>query len=1155
MLKRVQLYLILECLIFSILLLSRQCQSTDLNELELFKLGQHYRYSCETNWCAEQAFIHYDKIRQMVLESKPVKVDFDYGGMLNDLGLMYSAKGQLSEAIEVLLDSIKIAPQSVAPLVNLAGIYSNLNEINLADDLYLKAIQLTKGESPVILYNYGVMKFKYQQQDAAKELWEATVRLDSNFTQAWSNLASIQCHKGNYTLSRQYYDTAINVSIARSDYSSIRSLLIEYYLGHVPIISPSETDVSHIRRLYADNVYSLLSLIPSLSLPTDPEDALGCSSLGYYLIYHGYEDLGLRQLQAALYWHMFSTLRYKSPHLSKELADDSADKVVYLRNDRLAFPLQLFGHQAQQPSRRRIKVGFVSAFFYRHSVGLLLQGVVKGLSADLFDVYMIAINLSPKQRDHITDSFDRNKHAIPSNCTFISLSGKLPVIRDAIADLRLDVLVYGELGMDALTYFLSFSELSRRSVFFWGHATSSGVTNIGRIHEEMMKAGAYETVYNQDAHPESDAGNKDLFNTDELLNRVRSHMGEQPSRSALVPGQDESYSLWPDYFVSSILFEGAASKARELARYTDPLCPDLSPPCDFYAYCVLGVRENQSCEKCLGMNSGACEQFEAFVRENVQFSQLEYSERLVLMNGLTTYFEHPVHPLSNADLHLINPLLFTPSDALPSKVAYLTYLNPELRDLLPSVDADMHLYGIPQTLYKLHPDFDDYMLDLLLQNDEAYLVLPAGNPTSGHHLQVMGRLQQSLHRRLLDQSSPMTQRHRYVINECYLQSSLDSDQGNCIVGVRNKVLRRVLFVRSMSEREYLTLCAISDVVLDPFPVGGGRSSLEIFSVGTPIVMIKTRTSILQLTYAMYVTMGITLNDRCCVAYDRAEYVQMALFIGRNHTHRDALRQDILRKKHLIYENKSVLDEWEKLLLFVHAASRPEPRAVRAKDIDWAPFSYINRTCVASEGVHCGLFQVLASNPLWREDELTRLYVNHPYPPLILNQVELTRLPDITHDETNACYDVISMSSLKDDPTSLPSGADTLGSLYVMAPRSAIPFLVAPTADGILLPSRCSVINSPPTTGFLLPPVFQASFSDVHMGSLRSYEVRIDSSELEGDAWRGACLAAVRDRGGVADKLKILFACAIVGRDMLYSKEYCCVFDMSLVCVCSQGDRA
>lgn len=45
--------------------------------------------------------------------------------------------------------------------------------------------------------------------------------------------------------------------------------------------------------------------------------------------------------------------------------------------------------------------------------------------------------------------------------------------------------------------------------------------------------------------------------------------------------------------------------------------------------------------------------------------------------------------------------------------------------------------------------------------------------------------------------------------------------------------------------EFAALVEMVDVVLDPFPVGGGRSSLEVFAVGTPIVMLYNRTSILQ----------------------------------------------------------------------------------------------------------------------------------------------------------------------------------------------------------------------------------------------------------------------------------------------------------------------
>lgn len=46
-------------------------------------------------------------------------------------------------------------------------------------------------------------------------------------------------------------------------------------------------------------------------------------------------------------------------------------------------------------------------------------------------------------------------------------------------------------------------------------------------------------------------------------------------------------------------------------------------------------------------------------------------------------------------------------------------------------------------------------------------------------------------------------------------------------------------------KEFSGLVELADVVLDPFPVGGGRSSLEIFAVGVPIIMLYNRTSILQ----------------------------------------------------------------------------------------------------------------------------------------------------------------------------------------------------------------------------------------------------------------------------------------------------------------------
>ncbi|CAN0254329.1 unnamed protein product, partial [Hapterophycus canaliculatus] len=52
----------------------------------------------------------------------------------------------------------------------------------------------------------------------------------------------------------------------------------------------------------------------------------------------------------------------------------------------------------------------------------------------------------------------------------------LAACRHAIASLELDVLVFTEIGMNLESYFLSFARLARRSVAFWGHAVTSGVS-------------------------------------------------------------------------------------------------------------------------------------------------------------------------------------------------------------------------------------------------------------------------------------------------------------------------------------------------------------------------------------------------------------------------------------------------------------------------------------------------------------------------------------------------------------------------------------------------------------------------------------------------------------------------------------------------------
>ena len=95
-------------------------------------------------------------------------------------------------------------------------------------------------------------------------------------------------------------------------------------------------------------------------------------------------------------------------------------------------------------------------------------------------------------------------------------------------------------------------------------------------------------------------------------------------------------------------------------------------------------------------------------------------------------------------------------------------------------------------------------------------------------------------------------------------------------------------------------------------------------MGTPIIFLYNETSILQLTFGMYATMGI--NFTCCVAYDSASFITKALYMTNNAIYRKQIKNSILINNFKLFENNNVLTEWQNMLLLVNALPRPQPFA-------------------------------------------------------------------------------------------------------------------------------------------------------------------------------------------------------------------------------------
>ena len=163
-----------------------------------------------------------------------------------------------------------------------------------------------------------------------------------------------------------------------------------------------------------------------------------------------------------------------------------------------------------------------------------------------FDVYLITTERGPftggdrvtqvssSQRFYVPHLKLHSQSIITSGVTHIHWNYNIHRVdsahmRQKIADLKLDVMVYGEVGMDSMTYFLAFSRFARRSVLFWGHAVTSGIVD--------------DTI------------------------TVASNGGVNVTRVRNLRAGG------PDYFVSSVLFEDTHKGGRQCAqlRYSERL--------------------------------------------------------------------------------------------------------------------------------------------------------------------------------------------------------------------------------------------------------------------------------------------------------------------------------------------------------------------------------------------------------------------------------------------------------------------------------------------------------------------------------------------------------------------------------------------------------
>ncbi|MEQ1825364.1 MAG: TIGR03032 family protein [Pirellula sp.] len=312
-------------------------------------------------------------------------------------------------------------------------------------------------------------------------------------------------------------------------------------------------------------------------------------------------------------------------------------------------------------SGERLRVGFLSAYFRDHTIGRLNIGRLENLDRQRFESVVCSANRA-------VDTFSQRFAACAD--TYVQVPRGFPEAIAAIRSLKLDVLLFADVGMDALTSTLAHSRLAPVQCTTWGHPETTG-------------------------------------------------------------------SPCMDYFLSSELFE-------------------------------------------------------------IESAQSHYTERLIRMPMIGTYYERPVLGRAN--------------DQVGSN-AWIAKQRARL-----GLPESNHLYVCPQSLFKLHPDNDRVFREILDTDAAARLVM------------IEGRVQ------------AWTER---------LKRRWSTSLGS--------LAERVIWLPTQKNQDYLSLLSVADVVLDPLHFGGGNSSYETLAMGVPLVTYPSQFLRGRITAGLYRRMGF---DAC-----------------------------------------------------------------------------------------------------------------------------------------------------------------------------------------------------------------------------------------------------------------------------------------------------
>jgi hypothetical protein len=206
-----------------------------------------------------------------------------------------------------------------------------------------------------------------------------------------------------------------------------------------PAVYESTVHVVATREKLMERVKTLFLSRNSLSLKSLDEFVL---SPTFYLIYQGYNDRRFLEMLQASYIAAYPLMVANNDEFSLTRQTDELQEPVVTKT-----------------TKKRLRVGFVSSYYRRHSICKLFCGVTTRFNPQEFEVFLFS-SLPSDREDEMTKALRVHSRNASNHFHYISIGKTLVHNREEVLNRHIDILVYLDVGMEPSTTVWAASRLA-----------------------------------------------------------------------------------------------------------------------------------------------------------------------------------------------------------------------------------------------------------------------------------------------------------------------------------------------------------------------------------------------------------------------------------------------------------------------------------------------------------------------------------------------------------------------------------------------------------------------------------------------------------------------------------------------------------------------